>query len=1129
MIIFIKERNGLWGYYDTTNNKKLPCIYEEVGKFVDGFAIARKDSKHYGIIDLEGEPIVSFIYTSIVRETSKIFLLSINGVKGECNTTGKFLNKENKELDEFYQKFDIVEQLYTDLYHIIGNNINGVFYKGKEVIEINEVNNYYCVKCIGSDVIEASSYDFKYDYYKLNGELIVTSYHKARIIGGCIIFDKNNNGYGIVNKEGIIILNSVYEEISYLGRDVFSLKYKDFANQEHIIKFNYRQKGFIGLLDKFQRYVPNIYDWCDSFINNIAIVVKKGKYGYIDENCNELIKCEYDGALRNTGSVGFVKKHDEWFIINNYTKEKRSLGNEFSELGLLKLSDRFYAIYNAKDYNKRYEVIDSYGNIVLPAKYEDVKYIGNNLFEVSPGQIINIYGEIVSKNKDVRDVVTTDLNEEHKIVNKDNKQKEIADKKSEEKIPYYDNGKLEYIEIDAQYEETRREFCDGLIGVRKKGKWGFINLNGKEVIPCQYYSVNDFHENLCVVEDFKFHKGVINSKGVLIVPFGKFSDISDYTQEITCSYSNSTYNGRYASVSNSNIDDEVYEYDDFYGIKKANYNNVNRHIDKNGNLCVLLYGNPFSISSEYEWCDDKFYNGFLSVCRNGKWGVINTRKQEIISCLYDKITRYKDDYAIAIQADIKYVFDSFGNIIFQGPFEKIEFQGTKGIFIGIDKSGKKTYMSLYCNSISGEEFKGRLDKFNYGLNLGSDCAFSEGYGMGGGLLAARKYIEEENRYIYGFMDLHGNSITNLKFSKINPFSHGIAIVKQYLKDDPNNEKWGLLSLNGEMLTNFVYDKVSELDNGDIIVSNKHGRSNIFTEDGMIKLSYGSDYIYLKGFDWCSEFHDTEWNDGSFMNKGYAIAIQGDKQCIISANDYFPKVTFPLTEMGEVEIDFNGKDEYDKNDIIFKKKGETRKVNSNGEIITYFNNHEIILPKGIYWCTEWKDNYLEVESNGKWGLIDSELNFILEINYTTVQYIGAGKVLCKIKKDESVYNDFYEIKIYDIFTSCFRQLDYDNCSPFINGFSVVYNIKRLNPAIKYTIGPNTYIYETKKTYGLIDINGNNILPCTYDMVSFDEPNYPEGNTNNDEEKYEGSEDLDNLDALYRDAFEDDPDAINGREW
>lgn len=61
------------------------------------------------------------------------------------------------------------------------------------------------------------------------------------------------------------------------------------------------------------------------------------------------------------------------------------------------------------------------------------------------------------------------------------------------------------------------DFHEGLAGVCRDGKWGFIDTSGREVVPCKYDAVNDFHEGLALVKlDGKF--GYIDKTGCEVIP-----------------------------------------------------------------------------------------------------------------------------------------------------------------------------------------------------------------------------------------------------------------------------------------------------------------------------------------------------------------------------------------------------------------------------------------------------------------------------------------------------------------------------------------------------------------------------------------------------------------------------------
>ena len=59
--------------------------------------------------------------------------------------------------------------------------------------------------------------------------------------------------------------------------------------------------------------------------------------------------------------------------------------------------------------------------------------------------------------------------------------------------------------------------CDDLIAVRLKDYWGFLNLQGKLIVPCQYEEIRRFNgDAIGVKRNSKW--GMINKQGKLVVP-----------------------------------------------------------------------------------------------------------------------------------------------------------------------------------------------------------------------------------------------------------------------------------------------------------------------------------------------------------------------------------------------------------------------------------------------------------------------------------------------------------------------------------------------------------------------------------------------------------------------------------
>ena len=87
----------------------------------------------------------------------------------------------------------------------------------------------------------------------------------------------------------------------------------------------------------------------------------------------------------------------------------------------------------------------------------------------------------------------------------------------------FDSSKFNLEKIDTEaitqkggYSEVRFA-SDGRAGVCRNDKWGFVDKEGNEVIPCKYENVEYFYHGHCFVE--KNGKwGIINTDGKEVVP-----------------------------------------------------------------------------------------------------------------------------------------------------------------------------------------------------------------------------------------------------------------------------------------------------------------------------------------------------------------------------------------------------------------------------------------------------------------------------------------------------------------------------------------------------------------------------------------------------------------------------------
>lgn len=328
--------------------------------------------------------------------------------------------------------------------------------------------------------------------------------------------------------------------------------------------------------------------------------------------------------------------------------------------------------------DKKYGLIDNYGNYLISPKYEELK---------------KTFGEN-------RSFFTAKLNEKYGVINecgetiidfKYDNMKFFGDK---EHICAKNQGKWGLINVNENiivpfiYDESFNIYAlpfrenEGFI-VEKEGKEGVINLESKVIIPFEYdclcSNFFDTAKSLTVAKK-NGKRGVINSKNETLIPFEYehieiFSDetmfvhnfskgyIIDFSNKKVCDedfqFINSEGNGEYfcamkndksgliGKFGNIKID---FKYDDLFFINKnllvANKNSKEGIIDVNENIIV-----PFKYWFKREKCLDK--DNTLPARRRIKgklkWGLINLQDEVLIDFKFDILMPFNDrKYTLAI-------------------------------------------------------------------------------------------------------------------------------------------------------------------------------------------------------------------------------------------------------------------------------------------------------------------------------------------------------------------------------------------------------------------------------------------------------------------------------------------------
>ena len=365
--------------------------------------------------------------------------------------------------------------------------------KAQQVIPFKDANNKWGVKNNGT-VVVTPQYDFLDNF---SGGVAVafqgTQYGVIDTSGKIVVpFGK----YGIISKfsEGLAAatVQKKYGFIDTSGNEIIAPQYEyaeSFAEGLAMVQYN-NLAGFINKAGKV--VVPFKYGYGRQFEDGVAVVgiggewdiddYILGKYGIVDKNGKEIVPVKYDYIGYFSGGIAEVNTGGKW---------------EYDE-------------YDMPDvYGGLWGVIDKTGKEIIPLKYD---YVMTDSFAK--------YGYIV-----------VETNKKFGVVNAAGVL--IAPARYDFIKPSSTEAGIAVVNIGGKYNEV---FSDLAFNPYGGGSQGFINYKtGKEITPVQYANVSDFNEGIAMVNmgavydgaGYKGGKwGYIDTNGKTIIPL-KF-DTADY-------------------------------------------------------------------------------------------------------------------------------------------------------------------------------------------------------------------------------------------------------------------------------------------------------------------------------------------------------------------------------------------------------------------------------------------------------------------------------------------------------------------------------------------------------------------------------------------------------------------------
>lgn len=420
----------------------------------------------------------------------------------------------------------------------------------------------------------------------------------------------------------------------------------------------------------------------------------------------------------------------------------------------------YYTVYE----NGKFGVINNEGETVINPEYTEIVLI--------PNKDVPIF------------ICTYDLNDQDgtyktKVINQKNE--EIFKEYSEvEAIDNFDSKQNIWYE-------------DDVLRVEKDGKYGLINFEGKEVLPCDYDEITALKgvtNNLLVKKDGKV--GLVNEKGQTIVNT-EYKDIKTLKEGYKNEYIIVNDNNQYGIISTTGTVIIEPKYEDVKYL-----NNSEMFAIKDAGVWKLINkDNQILIDGGYDnIIEAKGEN--VVVEKGGKYGVVTTKNEEKIPVEYEQIKYTFSIYYIA-KTGGKYGIINLNNEQVKD-FNYINMDYVeKGDFIQADVSDTETV--IFDNNLS-EKISGIVSEINQ----------EKGY--------IKVYTNNEYKY-YNFKFEEKKSSDILT-------SNNLFLSKK-------DGKYGYVNKEGKVIVDYIYEDGTEQNSCGFAAVKKDGVWGSINKVGAVEL------------------------------------------------------------------------------------------------------------------------------------------------------------------------------------------------------------------------------------------------------------------------------------------------------
>ena len=428
--------------------------------------------------------------------------------------------------------------------------------------------------------------------------------------------------------------------------------------------------------------------------------------------------------------------------------------------------------YFAAYQNNKWGVIDSNGNIVIDPSYAEMIVVPNSKEDVF--------------------LCTFDVNYDDGTYST-----KALNSKNEEIFTNY-----EQIEAISNTDESQNLSYDSkVLKVQSGGKYGLINMEGNEVLPCEYDEITALQgvENtLLVSKDGNY--GTVSDEGKILLPT-EYAEIQNLGDEASQGFIVRNAEGKCGIVDIGNGQVLETKYDNIAKIHQGDYYVVT----EDGKQKVVNRDGTESLNGSYDEITAILKNPEDGVIyKDGdKFGVMSLSGETTIGTQYDDLKEAKTGVFIAKTGENYGIIDLEGNTLVEFKYRGITYNEKADLYVTEDESYNNEVLdSNYEIKLTGmvtdlDDEKGYIevrqdDEYKYYNFRFEEQKESD-------IFSSNTLFVSKKDGKYGFVDKDGNVVVDYIYDDVtNQNAFGYAGVKK-------DGKWGSIDRNGKVVQEPTYD------------------------------------------------------------------------------------------------------------------------------------------------------------------------------------------------------------------------------------------------------------------------------------------------------------------------------------